>query len=142
MRSETNPPPDRASADAKRRRILLVDDDADLRRLGADYLEDNGYWVAEAETGDRGIERLAAEPFDAVIADLVMPGATDGIALARAARLRWPDVPVILISGYGKAAIEAHDEGFCVMLKPFAMEALARELARHCAGASLPPRSR
>ncbi|WP_245615004.1 ATP-binding protein [Muricoccus aerilatus] len=87
------------------RHILLVDDEAPLRRLSAVALERAGHKVTQAEDGDTALELVEAglAP-DALISDITMPG-TDGIALARALRAQRPDLPVILTSGYAEAAL-------------------------------------
>ncbi|MBI0535400.1 response regulator [Roseomonas sp. KE2513] len=87
------------------RHILLVDDEAPLRRLSAVALERAGHRVTQAEDGDTALELVedGLTP-DALVSDISMPG-TDGVALARALRARRPDLPVILTSGYAEAAL-------------------------------------
>ena len=97
--------PPTAQARAGSRHILLVDDEAPLRRLSAVALERAGHRVTQAEDGDTALELVedGLEP-DALVTDITMPG-MDGIALTRALRARCPSLPVILVSGYAEAAL-------------------------------------
>jgi signal transduction histidine kinase len=82
-------------------RVLLVDDDEDLRHMLASALENDGCSVTVAGTGaeaERHVEMATAPP-QVVVCDNRMPD-TDGITLMRRLRVRLPDVPVILISAY------------------------------------------
>lgn len=80
-------------------RILVVDDDAELRELVADFLGANGMTVDSAGGGAEMDQRLAAHPADLVVLDLMMPG-EDGLAILR--RLRRPGGPgVIMLSAMG-----------------------------------------
>ncbi|WP_424134038.1 ATP-binding protein [Roseomonas chloroacetimidivorans] len=100
------PPPAPAQAEPTHRHILLVDDEAPLRRLAATALERAGHRVTQAEDGDSALELLDSglQP-GAIVSDIAMPG-LDGIALARAARARQPHLPVVLMSGYAEAALD------------------------------------
>ncbi len=80
-------------------RILVVDDDPDLRGLIADFLRANSLAVETAGDGVELDARLAAQSFDLIILDLMMPG-EDGLSIVR--RLRRPDRPaVIMLSAMG-----------------------------------------
>jgi two-component system, cell cycle sensor histidine kinase and response regulator CckA len=85
--------------------ILFVEDDSLSRRAFAQILRAKGYQVAEAGNGAEaleilttGAEVLTNEPFDLVIADLVLPG-LHGVNLVHQIRARWPKMPIIVISG-------------------------------------------
>ncbi|MGC8508443.1 MAG: response regulator [Thiomonas sp.] len=80
-------------------RILVVDDDPELRDMLRDYLTGNGYTVDLAAHGDAMRERLAQAAPQAVILDLMLPG-EDGLSLARALR-RTSDVPILMLSARG-----------------------------------------
>ncbi len=82
------------------RRILLVDDDAPVRRTLAEILRASGQQVFEAASGTEAIERLETTEADLVLTDLGMPEVT-GWDVARAAKARWPGIPVILLTGWG-----------------------------------------
>lgn len=81
-------------------RLLVVEDQVDLRRLLEEYLTVAGYAVESAPDGVQGLERARANPPDAIIVDLAMPG-IDGAELCR--RLRGdgslPVIPILLYSG-------------------------------------------
>ena len=82
-----------------RMRVLVADDEPAIRMLIVDTLEDAGFDVMTARSGDEAL-RLIVDPdhFDILITDINMPGA-DGLAVARGARARNPDVPVLFVSG-------------------------------------------
>ena len=79
--------------------ILVVDDDILVREVTAGMLADAGHRVHEAANGRAALDLLAtAGPIDLLITDVNMPG-MDGLELVRAAHARWPDLPVLLVSG-------------------------------------------
>ena len=80
-------------------RILVVEDEADLRRYVAEYLAMQGFQVDQAEDGRAMRERLATGSFDLVLLDLRLPG-EDGLALLRELR-RAGDLPVIMVTAMG-----------------------------------------
>jgi len=83
-------------------RILLVEDDARLAAMVAEYLGDAGLRVTIAGGGEQGLARLAREPFDAVVLDLMLPD-LDGLEVCR--RLRASsDLPVLMLTARGDAA--------------------------------------
>ena len=81
--------------------ILVVDDDAGLRHLAKSGLQQRGYDVVLAESGDRALELLRgdARAVDLVLLDLAMPG-LPGEKVLEAVRHMRPDLPVIISSGY------------------------------------------
>jgi len=92
---------------APSRRILLVDDDAAVRRTLAALLRASGQEVIEAESGAAALNGLETTPVDLVFTDLGMPEVT-GWDVARAAKARRPDLPVVLLTGWGdQTALEA-----------------------------------
>lgn len=106
------------------RRILLADDEPDVRDSTAELLAVLGHTVAVAATGEAAAEQASREPFDLFLFDAVMPGMGGGeaLALARAAR---PGVPSILMSGYSDADGIA-DAAEVFLRKPFTLEELSR----------------
>jgi two-component system cell cycle sensor histidine kinase/response regulator CckA len=103
------------------RHVLLVDDEAPLRRLAAVALERAGHQVTQAEDGDSALELIEAglEP-GVMVSDIAMPG-LDGVALARAARRHRPGLPVVLMSGYAEAALglSMERDGIVFLPKPY-----------------------
>jgi len=93
------------------RRILLVDDDAAVRQTLAALLRASGQEVIEADSGAAAVDWLAATPVDLVITDLGMPQVT-GWEVARAAKARRADLPVVLLTGWGdQTEAEASADG-------------------------------
>ena len=64
-------------------------------------------------------------PVDVVFSDIMMPGGTSGIALAREIRRRHPELPVVLATGYADSASSVGDGEFRVLLKPYSLDALS-----------------
>jgi GAF domain-containing protein/ActR/RegA family two-component response regulator/anti-sigma regulatory factor (Ser/Thr protein kinase) len=93
-----SPPP--APADAPALHCLVVDDEEEVAEVVSDILTTAGHTTVVARSGQEGVERLAGERFDVVFTDLAMPGLT-GWQVARAAKDRAPEVPVVLMSGFG-----------------------------------------
>jgi two-component system phosphate regulon response regulator OmpR len=81
-------------------RILVVDDDPELRRLLSDYLTDVGFEVDLAGDGEQMRRALAHAMPDAIVMDLMLPG-TDGLSLTREVRAR-SDVPILMLSARGE----------------------------------------
>jgi CheY-like chemotaxis protein len=80
--------------------ILLIDDNPELRDILRKHLETHGHRVTAARNGDEGLALLAGSGFDIVLTDILMPQ-RDGVEVLREAKRRWPDLPVIAISGGG-----------------------------------------
>ncbi len=81
------------------RRVLIVDDDAELRELTADFLRGHGLEVLSADGGDAMRACLASQHIDVVILDVMMPG-EDGLSLARSLADR-PELAIIMVSALG-----------------------------------------
>ena len=121
-----------ASQAASQGRILVVDDDGEMRALLAEVLREAGYDVKEAANGAEALIRLRAESFAAIVLDKNMPGLS-GLDLLPGLRVICPETPVILITAFGDVAtyMEAMEKGaFEYVFKPFRMEELLRILRR------------
>lgn len=109
-------------------RVLVIDDELQIRRAVRVALEAHGYEVEVASDGASGLERIATWAPNVVVLDLVMPG-SDGLQVLRNTRT-WSDVPVIVLSARGQEQdkVVALDQGADDYLtKPFGMaELLAR----------------
>ncbi|MFD2236680.1 response regulator [Aureimonas populi] len=106
-------------------KILVAEDDAGVRLLVARALRLDGHAVSVAEDGEEALEVLVAEDgdFDLVLSDIRMPAMT-GIELAHASRSAFPDLPILLMTGYAEQREAAEDltaiiEG--VVDKPFTL---------------------
>jgi PAS domain S-box-containing protein len=107
-------------------RVLLVDDDGDVRAITAAQLQDLGYTVTEAGSLSEALAVFdAASSFDCVISDVVMPGG-DGIALAATIRARRRDVPILFLTGQAEGDRVA---GELTVQKPFTMSGLSQAVA-------------
>ncbi|HEX9633046.1 MAG TPA: sigma-54 dependent transcriptional regulator [Gemmatimonadales bacterium] len=80
-------------------RILIIDDDRNLRRMLRSLLEEEGLRVDEAERGEDGLVRAAAAEPDVILLDLVMPPGPDGLAVLERLRAAQPDIVVVMMSG-------------------------------------------
>lgn len=83
-------------------RILIIDDDPKLCRLIANYLSPLGYTVIAEHTGSAGLNRALAEPFDAVLLDVMLPGLS-GLEVLRELR-KQSSVPVLMLTALGEEA--------------------------------------
>ena len=107
--------------------ILLVDDDHSVREVTAQMLEDLGFTVIAADSGDDALQLLTqGAEVDLLLADFAMPGMNGG-ELARAVRVRHPELPVVFVTGYAELC-ELGLEGYSIIQKPFREEQLANKL--------------
>ena len=83
-------------------RILLIEDDSRLAEMISEYLGESGFRVSVAAGGRAGLERLAREPFDALVLDLMLPD-MDGLEVCRELRAK-SDTPVLMLTARGDAA--------------------------------------
>ncbi|AGF78855.1 CheY-like receiver, AAA-type ATPase and DNA-binding domain-containing response regulator [Desulfocapsa sulfexigens DSM 10523] len=83
------------------KKILLVDDEEGIQMLYREELEDEGYEVISAYTGEEGIQKFKEESPDLVILDIQMPG-MNGIETLRQMKMENPKLPVILSSAYNE----------------------------------------
>jgi CheY-like chemotaxis protein len=80
--------------------VLVVEDESIIRMLMVDALEDAGFHVIEAATGEAGLRALDHFPdLKALLTDIEMPGTVDGLALARMVHERHPETALIIMSG-------------------------------------------
>jgi signal transduction histidine kinase len=122
-----------AGASSLDRRVLLIEDDDALAGLIGEMLGELGCTLTRRGSADEALDAFERGEVDVVITDMVMPGGRDGLDLARELRRRWPDLPVLLMTGYSSAANSAAEEGFHVLRKPFTIPELAA-----CLGAMRP----
>ena len=115
-------------------RVLLVEDEGLIRLVTAEYLRDEGFEVVEAWDGDEAARLLdACDGFDVLFTDVRMPGMLDGVDVAVRARHRYPELPVLVVSGYAaRLAIRlgALQPPAAFMDKPYALREVADALDR------------
>jgi PAS domain S-box-containing protein len=106
--------------------VLVVEDNPDVQEVAALLLDQLGYRVLHAQSAAAALELLASgERIDLVFTDVVMPGELDGLILARRIRELYPDLAVLLTSGYAKAW-HSVELGLPIVRKPYQLETLAR----------------
>jgi signal transduction histidine kinase/ActR/RegA family two-component response regulator len=110
--------------------VLVIDDDADVRRMLVESLEALGYRVNQAEDGRTGLSILEGAAPDVVVIDFAMPR-LNGAEVAKAARARLPKLPIIFATGYADTAAIEEMVGphTPVLRKPFRMNELQAAVA-------------
>ncbi len=113
-------------------RLLVVEDNAALRRIVQRQLRERGYVVIEAANGVEALEILAASDVDLVLSDVVMPGGIDGYELARRVKAQWPRIRIVLTSGFPErsSAPQNNEDDIPLLTKPYRQSDLARLLRR------------
>jgi CheY-like chemotaxis protein len=109
-------------------RILVVEDDDQVRRHVATQLTNLGYKVVSAANGHDALDAMRSGPFDLLFTDIVMPGGMNGRQLADEARKRQPGLRVLFTSGYTENAIVHQgrlDPGVFLLAKPYRNSDLA-----------------
>ena len=108
-----------------RETILLVEDNPEVKAVAAAMLEQLNYRPVAVESAAQALAMLkSSQRFDLVFADVMLPGDTDGLALAQTIRTRFPHIPVVLTSGYAKALNARH--GLPILRKPYELASLAQ----------------
>ena len=114
--------------------VLVVDDEEGLREVATACLQESGYTTLAASDGEQALEVLRAHPeTDLLFSDVVMPGGLDGYQLALAAHREFPDLKILLASGFTKRLDDGVEEesGFSARLartmlkKPYSQQGLA-----------------
>jgi signal transduction histidine kinase/CheY-like chemotaxis protein len=108
-------------------RILVVEDNEEVRRAVVDMLEGWGYRVVAAENPDIAAGLLEKDSaFDLLFTDIVMPGTISAMQLTKIAQERRPGIGVLLTSGYARDLIPKHDGlEFPMIVKPYRSDELA-----------------
>jgi PAS domain S-box-containing protein len=119
-------------------RILVVEDNPEVAKVSAALLAELGHRPVVTNSPEAALAALERDPdFDLVFSDIVMAGPIDGAALARLIRERLPALPVLLTSGYGRAAEAVSDE-FAILRKPYQITELGRAVAKFLVEARSP----
>lgn len=118
-------------------KILLAEDDNDMRRFLEKALDNAGYQVIAYDNGASAYDRLREEPFTLLLTDIVMPE-MDGIELARRATEIDPDMKVMFITGFAAVALNPDSNApkdAKVLSKPFHLRDLVNEVEKMLAAA-------
>lgn len=114
----------------RRQKVLVVEDDAEVRRVLVESLSMLGYVVSEAAEGGSGLAALASAPHDLLVVDYAMPGLNGAEVIAKA-REMVGDIPVILVTGYADMAQVGRVLGTqSVLIKPFDIATLASAVSK------------
>ena len=109
--------------------ILLVEDDKEVSALTRELLSGLGFSVTHVSSADAALGALAnGRDVDLVLSDVMMPNGVSGLQLAREIRRRFPDLPVVLTTGYVEATSGMQEREFGLLLKPYTLEELAETL--------------
>ncbi len=109
-------------------RILIVDDEPNLRRILQAAFEKSGVQAATAEDGEQALRKLESETFACVLTDVTMPGIS-GYELQRHIRSQWPDLPVVIMTAFGtipQAVQSIRDGAYEFVTKPFDLDVIRK----------------
>ena len=110
----------------RRGEVLLVEDDNEVAALTREMLGALGFSVIHVSDPVAALGALAkAQTIDAMFSDIMMPGGTSGLDLAREVRRRHPRLPIVLSTGYAESAAGLTEGEFRLLLKPYSLEELA-----------------
>jgi two-component system cell cycle response regulator CpdR len=118
-------------------KILLAEDDNDMRRFLVKALENAGFQVSSFDNGMSAYQRLREEPFEMLLTDIVMPE-MDGIELARRASELDPDIKIMFITGFAAVALNSDSDtpkNAKVLSKPVHLRELVSEVNKMLAAA-------
>ena len=107
-------------------KILLAEDDTDMRRFLVKALQNAGHEVISYDNGLSAYHRLREEPFQLLLTDIVMPE-MDGPTLMKELKRRNPDIKIIFVSGYAEDAFDKSlpdHQQFNFLAKPFTLKQL------------------
>lgn len=110
-------------------RVLVVEDDTLVAELAAGMFGELGFEATVAHSAREALDRLAGgEKPRLIFSDMLMPGGISGLELARKIRDRFPDLPILLTTGYSEQVAGSH--GFPVLQKPYELDSLALALGK------------
>jgi CheY-like chemotaxis protein len=106
--------------------VLVVEDDPDVAEVAVEVLESLGHEVEMRADAASALARVhEVRNFDLVFSDIVMPGPMNGIDLAEALMQVYPDLPVLLATGFSTAALAPGALRFPVLAKPYSVQDLS-----------------
>lgn len=118
----------------EQKRILIVEDDADIAAIERDYLELGGYSVTIAPDGTVGLDKALSEPFDLLLLDVMLPG-VDGFTICKTVRVE-KDIPILMVTARGEDVDKIRGLGFGAddyIEKPFSPSVLVARVKAHLA---------
>lgn len=118
----------------EQKRILIVEDDADIAAIERDYLELGGYSVTIAPDGTVGLDKALSEPFDLLLLDVMLPG-VDGFTICKTVRAE-KDIPILMVTARGEDVDKIRGLGFGAddyVEKPFSPSVLMARVKAHLA---------
>lgn len=118
----------------EQKRILIVEDDADIAAIERDYLELGVYSVTIAPDGTVGLDKALSEPFDLLLLDVMLPG-VDGFTICKAVRAE-KDIPILMVTARGEDVDKIRGLGFGAddyIEKPFSPSVLVARVKAHLA---------
>lgn len=121
---------------SKLKKILVVDDDPNMHRLIELYLNSEQYKITSVSSGRMALHKLKEAEFDLIISDIQMPQ-MDGIRMTEEIRKKNKDIPIIVISAFGKNShsTQAREAGANLVIeKPFEQETLVDKIGAYING--------
>jgi PAS domain S-box-containing protein len=109
-------------------RILVVEDNSEVAAVSRTLLEQLGFEVTVVSDAVAALQTLSGGQFQLVFSDIVMAGEQDGLMLAATIKQRFPDTPILLTSGYSRAADRA-ELSFPILRKPYQISTLRKAVA-------------
>jgi PAS domain S-box-containing protein len=106
--------------------VLVVEDNEEVAAISSSYFEQMGYQADHVSNGAEALDKLRMNgSYNLIFSDILMPGSVGGLELARFVREHYPELPVLLTSGYSRSAQEAVREGFSIVQKPYDLRDLS-----------------
>ena len=101
-----------------KKRILVIEDDEEMRSLLKDFFEEYGFEIDSVSNGSEAFRKIAREPFDLIITDIRMPGLT-GLDILPGIKKLQPEVSIIVITAFGSEEVsrKAFDRGATAYLE-------------------------
>jgi DNA-binding NtrC family response regulator len=131
--------------DKQAKTVLVVDDEAEIRKLVTAMLAQNGYRVLTADTGENAVRLFRSNPeVELLLTDVVAPGMSGPMIADQIAALK-PDVKVLFMSGYdGTQVVQRYvvEKGYSLLIKPFTLEQLEDKVRDVMGGSSLSSKAR
>jgi two-component system, NtrC family, response regulator AtoC len=126
---------------SEKKKVLVVDDEVNIRRILEASFDRNGWHTVTSASAEEALAKLGQGPYDCVLTDVTMPGLS-GLQLQKEVADHWPQTPVVIMTAFGTIpqAVQAiRDGAFEFVTKPFDLEALKKVLAAAMDGPATAP---